>query len=254
MGDQTGAANLTTFPVRICVRPFASPIAGVLRLAQMALDAGRAPFAVQRIGIVDHDVDDHVGPLRIARSLLGMSAQTRSRRIEPGPPVGHNRFPTRSRQRPLKIGAGCGKHACRCGLAAWTGSPAAGVHPAMSCRALEVTQDLCLEVTAMPHHVVADALDAVSIQPGAIVSKVIYRDKALNVTVFGFDAGEGLTEHQAGATAIVQVLTGRLRFTADGEELDAGPGFWLHMAPGTPHALVASEPTVMLLTLVGAGG
>lgn len=102
----------------------------------------------------------------------------------------------------------------------------------------------------MPHHVVADALDVVRIQPGAIVSKVIYRDEMLNVTVFGFDAGEGLTEHQAGATAIVQVLTGRLRFTADGEELDAGPGYWLHLAPGTPHALVAREPTVMLLTLV----
>ena len=62
------------------------------------------------------------------------------------------------------------------------------------------------------------------------MSKVIYRDKRFNVTVFGFDAGEGLTEHQAGATAIVQVLTGRLRFTVDGEELDAGPGFWLHGA------------------------
>ncbi len=102
----------------------------------------------------------------------------------------------------------------------------------------------------MPHHVVADTLDVVRIQPGAIVSKVIYRDEMLNVTVFGFDAGEGLTEHQARATVIVQVLTGRLRFTADGEELDAGPGYWLHLAPGTPHALVAREPTVMLLTLV----
>jgi len=27
-------------------------------------------------------------------------------------------------------------------------------------------------------------------------------------------------------------------------------GFWLHMAPGTPHVLVAMEPAVMLLTLV----
>jgi quercetin dioxygenase-like cupin family protein len=41
-----------------------------------------------------------------------------------------------------------------------------------------------------------------------------------------------------------------MRFTADSEEFDAGPGFWLHMAPETPHALVAVEPTVMLLTLV----
>lgn len=51
---------------------------------------------------------------------------------------------------------------------------------------------------------------------------------------------------------MVQVITGRLRFTIDGDELDAGPGFWLHMAPGTPHSLVAREPTVMLLTLTAA--
>jgi quercetin dioxygenase-like cupin family protein len=101
----------------------------------------------------------------------------------------------------------------------------------------------------MPHIAVADATSSVSIQPGAIVSKVIHRDGQLNVTVFGLGAGEELTEHQASSTAIVQVLAGRLRFTADGEELDAGPGFWLQMAPGTPHALVAVEPTLMLLTL-----
>lgn len=102
----------------------------------------------------------------------------------------------------------------------------------------------------MPHHALADAAEAVAIQPGAVVSKVIHRDEALNVTVFGFDTGEGLTEHAAPRVAIVQVLRGRLRFTADGEEHDAGPNFWLHMAPGTPHALVAGEPSVMLLTLL----
>lgn len=103
----------------------------------------------------------------------------------------------------------------------------------------------------MSHVAIADAAAAVTIQPGAVVSKVIQRNEDLNVTVFGFDAGEGLTEHQAARAAIVQVMAGRLRFVADGEELDAGPGFWLHMTPGTPHSLVAAEPTVMLLTLVG---
>ena len=104
----------------------------------------------------------------------------------------------------------------------------------------------------MPHVAVPDAAAAVAIQPEAVVSRVIHRDDELNVTVFGFGAGEGLTEHQASRTAIVQVLAGRLRFTADGEELDAGPGFWLHMTPGTPHALIATEPTIMLLTLIGS--
>jgi quercetin dioxygenase-like cupin family protein len=66
--------------------------------------------------------------------------------------------------------------------------------------------------------------------------------------VFGFDAGEELTEHRTARPAVVQVLAGRLRFTANGEELDAGPGFWLHMPSAIPHSLMATESTVMLLT------
>ncbi|MGZ6545926.1 MAG: cupin domain-containing protein [Actinomycetota bacterium] len=103
----------------------------------------------------------------------------------------------------------------------------------------------------MPHSTIEDLAATVQIQPGAVVSKVIYRDDALNVTVFGFDAGEGLTEHTASRTALIEVLRGRLAITVDGQTYDAGSGFWLRMATGAPHSLVATEPTLMLLTLVG---
>ncbi|MGZ5212263.1 MAG: cupin domain-containing protein [Actinomycetota bacterium] len=102
----------------------------------------------------------------------------------------------------------------------------------------------------MTHIAIVDATRAVTIQPEAVVSKVLHRGDGLEVTEFGFDAGEGLTEHTASRAAIVQVLSGRLRFTVDGEELDAGPGSWIYMTPGTPHSLVSQEPTVMLLTLL----
>lgn len=102
----------------------------------------------------------------------------------------------------------------------------------------------------MTHFAITDAAATVTIQPGAIVSKVIHRNDQLNVSVFGLDAGEALTEHRASSAAIVQVLAGRMRFIVDGEELEAGPGFWLHMAPGTLHSLAALEPAMMLLTLV----
>lgn len=102
----------------------------------------------------------------------------------------------------------------------------------------------------MSHDAIADTAATVTIQGGSVVSKVIHRDEDFDVTVFGFDAGEGITEHRASRPAIVQVLTGKLRFTVDGDELDAAPGFWLHMTTGTPHALVATEPTLMLLTLL----
>lgn len=101
----------------------------------------------------------------------------------------------------------------------------------------------------MPH-VFIDAAAAVQIQPGAVVSKVIHRDEQLDVTVFGFDAGEGLTEHTASRAAIVEVLSGRLRLVVDGEELDGRPGAWMLMEAGAPHSLEALEPTLMLLTLL----
>ena len=104
----------------------------------------------------------------------------------------------------------------------------------------------------MPHVLIIDPTSEVTIQPGAVVSKVVDRGDGMNVTVFGFDAGEELTEHQASGAAVVQVLSGRLRFTVDGEELELAPGSWLHMTPGTPHSLLATQPTMMLLTLVGS--
>ena len=67
------------------------------------------------------------------------------------------------------------------------------------------------------------------------------------------DVEGGLSEHQASRSAIVQVVKGRPEFIADGEQLDARRGFWLHMEPGTPHSLTGREPTVMLLTLIDAG-
>ena len=57
----------------------------------------------------------------------------------------------------------------------------------------------------MTHAAIADVTEAVTVQPGAVVSKVIHRDGVLDVTIFAFDRGEGLTEHAASRTAIVQV-------------------------------------------------
>lgn len=104
----------------------------------------------------------------------------------------------------------------------------------------------------MAHTLISAPAGTVAIQPGAVISKVVLRGDGLDVTVFGIDAGEQLTEHQAARSAVVQVLSGRLDFVVDGERLDLVAGSWLHMAPGAPHSLVATEPTVMLLTLFGS--
>lgn len=106
----------------------------------------------------------------------------------------------------------------------------------------------------MTHSAIEDLAAQVAVQAGAVVSKVVYRDADLDVTVFAFDTGEGLTEHSATRPAVIQVLTGRLRLTVDGEDVDLRPGGWVHMDPGAAHALLAEEPTVLVLTLLRPTG
>lgn len=102
----------------------------------------------------------------------------------------------------------------------------------------------------MAHTTIKDAAKQVEVQAAAVVSKVVHRDDDIDVTVFGFDAGEGLTEHTTTRPAIVQVLSGRLTFTVEGEEVEMVPGTWVHMGPGAAHSLTAVEPTIMLLTML----
>jgi hypothetical protein len=58
----------------------------------------------------------------------------------------------------------------------------------------------------MSHVVFSEIAAAIDIQTGAVVSRVIFRDDRTDVTVFGFDAGEGLTEHQAFAPNVPLVM------------------------------------------------
>jgi quercetin dioxygenase-like cupin family protein len=96
----------------------------------------------------------------------------------------------------------------------------------------------------MSHITIQDATSSVEIQAGAVVSKVVHHDDDIDVTVFGFDAGEGLTEHTAARPAIVQVLSGRMRFSVEKDEVQMVPGTWVHMSAGAAHSLTAVEPTV----------
>jgi quercetin dioxygenase-like cupin family protein len=88
--------------------------------------------------------------------------------------------------------------------------------------------------------------------PTGTHSVTVHSGPDVKVVVFGFAAGEELSEHSASAPAIVEVLSGRLVLTLAGVEHDAPAGAWAHMEAGLRHAVRAVEPSVMLLTLVRA--
>src|SRR5262249_16602644 len=72
-----------------------------------------------------------------------------------------------------------------------------------------------------------------------IASRVLARTAGGNVTLFAFDAGQGLEEHTSPFDALVLVLEGALVLTIAGEKVRATPGTIVRMPGGVPHALDA---------------
>lgn len=96
----------------------------------------------------------------------------------------------------------------------------------------------------------ADLAREIEIPRDGTLSRTIYGDERVKVVLFGFDAGQELSEHTAATPAIVQILQGEARLTFGGQEVEAGPGFWSHMPARLPHSVLARTPVVMLLTLL----
>ncbi|HLP03516.1 MAG TPA: cupin domain-containing protein [Opitutaceae bacterium] len=91
---------------------------------------------------------------------------------------------------------------------------------------------------------------ATQFSDSGIVSRTVLASGRTRVVLFGFAAGQELTEHASPARALVQMLSGRAEWTLAGEKRTLGPGDLLHMPPGLPHAVRALETFSMLLTLV----
>ena len=102
----------------------------------------------------------------------------------------------------------------------------------------------------LPHsqaHPLASVLDVV---PGSVVSRTLLRRSLGNITLFSFDAGEGLSEHTAPFDALVTVMDGAARITVGGEEHEVRAGEGLLLPAALPHALHASTRFKMMLVMI----
>ncbi|HUJ11321.1 MAG TPA: cupin domain-containing protein [Verrucomicrobiae bacterium] len=97
---------------------------------------------------------------------------------------------------------------------------------------------------------VANAVGLIDYQQEAIVSREILKQKTGSVTVFAFDAGQGLSEHTAPFDALVQVLDGEAEITIAGKCHRITAGELILMPAGQPHALKAQQRFKMLLTMI----
>ena len=86
----------------------------------------------------------------------------------------------------------------------------------------------------------------------SIVSKTILDKDAGTLTLFAFDAGQGLSEHQAPYDAVVQIVESTGVITIDGKESVVRSGEIVIMPGNVPHSVRADERFKMLLTMIRA--
>jgi len=86
----------------------------------------------------------------------------------------------------------------------------------------------------------------------SIVSKTLIDTKAGTITLFAFDAGQGLSEHAAPYDAVVQIIDGNAENTIGGNAVHANEGNIVIMPANVPHALQAINRFKMLLTMIRA--
>ena len=87
-------------------------------------------------------------------------------------------------------------------------------------------------------------------QAGVVVSRTVLRQPSGSVTLFAFDAGEGLSEHTTPHQALIYGLDGEAEIMIAAIPHIVGPGQALHLPADVPHAVKALSPFKMMLVML----
>lgn len=93
----------------------------------------------------------------------------------------------------------------------------------------------------------ADLLDYA---PESIVSRIILKNEAGNITLFSFAEGQELSEHTAPYDAVVQVIDGSARLAIGGNDVIVKTAEIAIMPANVPHAVYADRKFKMMLTMI----
>lgn len=83
-----------------------------------------------------------------------------------------------------------------------------------------------------------------------VVSKELAHNDAGSVTLFSFDAGQGLSEHTAPFDALLQVLDGEMELTVSGVRHVVTAGRCFVIPSGAPHSVHAGRRFKMMITMI----
>ena len=88
------------------------------------------------------------------------------------------------------------------------------------------------------------------IPPDSILSRTYFQDEHLKAILFGFAAGQELSEHTASRPAILHFLVGEASVSLGEDNFEIKPGAWIHMQPELPHSIKAKTKLVMILIML----
>ncbi|TFH17038.1 MAG: cupin domain-containing protein [Lentisphaerales bacterium] len=90
----------------------------------------------------------------------------------------------------------------------------------------------------------------VAYSDGSVVSRTLLERKGGSLTLFAFDAGQGLSEHTSPYDATVEVLDGEAEITIGAAVKTVRQGEMIIMPATVPHALRAAKRFKMLLIMI----
>ena len=91
------------------------------------------------------------------------------------------------------------------------------------------------------------------ILPDSIISKSVCDKAGTKTILFGFAAGQELSEHTAARPAILHFLSGEATVTLGNDTFKAQANSWMQMPPHLPHSILAHSDTYMLLLMLPVG-
>ena len=94
------------------------------------------------------------------------------------------------------------------------------------------------------------ASELVDYTEGGVVSKELVHSNAGSVTLFSFDAGQGLSQHTAPFDAFIQVVDGEMVLNVEGTDhrIKAGESFII--PSGALHSVKAEQRFKMIITMI----
>jgi len=99
----------------------------------------------------------------------------------------------------------------------------------------------------------ASLASEIALPEKGILRNVVHKEEYVNITAFGFAAGQELSAHSAPKPAALYFLEGEAEVRLGDDTVSVRAGSFVYMPPMLTHGISAKSPMKMLLIQIKAG-